>query len=160
SMCLHPRRRRNVTLGEDMRTRRIWAGLAVAGTAVWLAGIEVPAASADSCSYDAAGKTVHVLHDAGFGLRLVRDGQARDWVPAFDPEQHGAAATVGNTDTIVFTDTTSGGGFDGINLSGGPFAPGATRELTGKSEIEILYDGGGRSSLTVSGSQTKRNSIV
>ncbi len=58
-----------------------------------------------------------------------------------------------NTDTILFDDPN--GGFDSISLTGGAFAPGATREPDGRSEIEIRYSGHGQGALFLFGSDRR-----
>jgi hypothetical protein len=128
---------------------------ALAGTLAYAA----PAARADSCSYDAATRTVTALHDEGFGMSLGRDGKAIVASSFSEGALTCGAATVRNTDTIVFRDTSSGGGFNGLNLNSGPFAPGATKEPTGKSEIEIAFSGN-RSGLNIVGQPFKRNRMT
>jgi len=88
-----------------------------------------------SCGYDAAfhGVSVSLTADTD-SATLVRSGDAISVNGA-----NCGAATVNNTDTIWIS-----GGFGSrsltIDLSGGQFAPGATAESAGTSEIEIFSD--------------------
>jgi Ca2+-binding RTX toxin-like protein len=88
-----------------------------------------------SCSYDAAfhGVTVSLTADAD-SATLVRSGDAISVNGG-----NCGVATVNNTDTIFIA-----GGFGHrsltVDLSGGQFAPGATSESAGISEIEIVSD--------------------
>jgi Ca2+-binding RTX toxin-like protein len=134
--------------------RGIYAGV----PALALALFGAPAAHADSCTYDAATKTVTALHDGQFGMGLVREGKAIAAVLADGAHRPCGAATVRNTDTILFDDPN--GGFDGISLTGGAFAPGATPEPRGKSEIEIHYLGHGKGALFVTGAFGRNTFVV
>jgi hypothetical protein len=118
-----------------------------------------PAAVADSCSYDAATRTVTALHDQGFGMSVYRSGKTIRINSYSVGDVPCGAATVRNTDTIIFRDTSAGGGFNGVGLFGGPLAPGATKELTGKSEIEITFIGNG-SAFEIDGQTTKPNKVT
>ena len=88
-----------------------------------------------TCTYDAAfhGVAVSLIADTD-SAALVRSGNAISVNGV-----NCGAATVNNTDTIWIS-----GGFGHrsltIDLSGGAFAPGATSESAGDSEIEIFSD--------------------
>ncbi len=95
------------------------------------------------CSYAAApGRVLTVTvegdeDDGGAIAEVRRDGQritVRDQ-DGSDADCSGAQATVRNTDTIRLT--IVGLSFADVDLSGGPFAPGATAEAEGAPEIEI-----------------------
>jgi hypothetical protein len=138
-----------------VRRRRTLAIVSVVAGAL----VSTPAALADSCSFDAATRTVSALHDQGSGMAITRSGKAIIANSANAGRLACGTATVRNTDTIVFHDTSPGGGFNSIDLQNGAFAPGATKELTGKSEIEISFIGNG-SALDIFGRQTKSNKIT
>jgi Ca2+-binding RTX toxin-like protein len=109
--------------------------------AAW--GFTAPVALAQAtCTFDAGTATVQVTLAAGAAATISRAGDAI----AVD----GVAcdtATVTNTDTVQVTGTGAGQEDDlTIDLSGGPFAPGASTEGDGgDSEIEFAIDlpGGG-----------------
>jgi Ca2+-binding RTX toxin-like protein len=109
--------------------------------AAW--GLAAPVALAQTtCTFDAGTATVQVTLAAGAAVSISRAGDAI----AVD----GVAcdtATVTNTDTVQVTGTGAGQEDDlTIDLSGGPFAPGASAEGDGgDAEIEFAVDlpGGG-----------------
>jgi Ca2+-binding RTX toxin-like protein len=112
----------------------------------FVVGIARPA-SAATCTYDGVTDTATVTVGNGESATIARnadaitvDGDACD------------AATVANTDTIVVTATGIPTQIT-IDLSGGPFAPGATAEGGGSSEIEFTFDiAAGTPTLRVAGS--------
>ncbi|HSJ49783.1 MAG TPA: calcium-binding protein [Actinomycetota bacterium] len=109
------------------RASRSLAGLAVLLLA--MVGLATPAAAAVDCTF--AAPTATVTADAGDPVTIVRSGEAI--------HVNGTAcdnATVANTDTLDFQ-TTGVLASVTIDLSGGPFAPGATAESDDSSEIEI-----------------------
>jgi Ca2+-binding RTX toxin-like protein len=119
--------------------------------------VGAPAASADDCAYDAATKTVTVSHTLTTSITIVRDGQAitaRNSIGALPCGE----ATVRNTDAIAVLNTS--GTPDAIDLGGGAFAPGATREPAGRSEIDFQVTGNGRDDLMIIGSQSGRNRVT
>lgn len=77
--------------------------------------------------------------EEGYEATLVREGQdLRVYQNQTKPVTCPAGTNVTTIDTIEVDDITTGDiGFT-IDLSGGPFAPGATPEASGESEIEIL----------------------
>jgi Ca2+-binding RTX toxin-like protein len=94
-----------------------------------------PARAAATCTFDSTSATVHVVIPEFDTATLSRSGDAID-LDGVACE----AATVTNTDLILFVDDQDGPpGKPSItvDLSGGPFAPGATAESDGSSEIEI-----------------------
>ena len=129
------------TAPETRGGMRVWGLVAtVAGAAAIAAGLDEQSADANvvSCAY--AGGSTRVLtvtvEDGSVG-EIVRRGTqivagGQDEPPA---ECSGGAPTVRNTDTIriVLVDVA----FVDVDLSGGAFAPGATREGEGAAEIEI-----------------------
>ena len=81
---------------------------------------------------------------------LVRDYEADP--PVMQPMPcSGGEPTVANTDTVVLQ-VVAGGGIPPIDLHGGPFAPGATPEADGSSEIEFSLPEVGFGVLLVLGS--------
>jgi Ca2+-binding RTX toxin-like protein len=123
--------------GSDARRRH----LVVAALA--LATVALPAARADaggvvSCSFTAG--TVNVTLSGGVNATLSRSGTAITL--------NGSTcdtATVLNTNLIAVTSPDSFGVLT-LNLSAGPFAPGATDEGDGSSEIEITVSSPGQAS--------------
>ena len=111
---------------------RAWL-LVVIGGALCALGMPA-AASANSCTYDAATGTVHGVLDQ-FGTASV--------YVDFDSTIHvypvGAcgAATSSNTDAVEIVLEPTGGGVFQVDLNGLPFAPGRTPEASGLSEIEL-----------------------
>ena len=129
---------------------------------IWLAGVmtavlavATPAAAATTCTYDGGTKTVTVtMGDQLVALRVeggaivfvaisgLRSPASKmpNAVPSGPSPQPCGGATTANTDTIAVT----GGNADGtaliVDQSAGPFAPGATAEGTGVSEIEFTVD--------------------
>ena len=87
-----------------------------------------------NCSYDATAKKLTATIAAGTSTTLVVVGGAIHF--GSTPTACGTA-TVNNTDTIVIT--APPGSTEGLTIdqTGGAFAPGATAESTGVSEIEV-----------------------
>jgi Ca2+-binding RTX toxin-like protein len=165
------------------RIRSVVLGLALAGAAIGLVPAAASAAPKQpTCTYTDGTRQVNLFDksDAVY-LHIVRDGDliaARNsensanttLVHCFSTTGSGLKATVNNTDKIVVSGTpvnTSSGGCpvgcpkptinDGylIDTSGGPFAPGATLETDGNSEIEMIFETGGiASQLEVRGSNS------
>ncbi|MGH2591687.1 MAG: hypothetical protein ACRDGW_12960, partial [Actinomycetota bacterium] len=98
-----------------------------------VAGLAVPAGAA-TCAYDPVTLSATVTVGNGESATIVRVGSAitLDGVPC-------GTATVTTTDTIV-VNTTGIPVQIGIDLSGGPFEPGATAESDASSEIEFTLD--------------------
>jgi Ca2+-binding RTX toxin-like protein len=96
-------------------------------------GLAVPAGAA-TCAYDPVTLSATVTVGNGESATIVRAGAAitLDGVPC-------GAATVTTTDTIV-VNTTGIPVQIAIDLSGGPFEPGATAESDASSEIELTLD--------------------
>ena len=107
-----------------------------------------PPAPATGCTYDAALKTAKATLSPGATATLdVAGSQIRFGTV---PVACGAATTT-NTDTILVSGAAASVEALTIDLSGGPFAPGATAE-SGTSEIEIsLLLGDAADLLTVRG---------
>jgi Ca2+-binding RTX toxin-like protein len=96
------------------------------------------ARAAATCSFDAGTGTVHVVIPEFEMTVLSRGGSAIlvDGTPC-------GGATVKNTDLVLFVDDQVGPPGKPsvtVDLSGGPFAPGHTRESDGSSEIEIWHE--------------------
>jgi Ca2+-binding RTX toxin-like protein len=106
-----------------------------------LALLAAPSASAAiSCTFDAAQARVTVTLSASLDtVYLSRAGNAIQWSIGGVPAQCGAA-TVKNTNRIDVTATGGGQQRLELDLGGGPFAPGKTKEAKGVSEIEIFVD--------------------
>lgn len=102
------------------------------------------------CAYNATTRTVTADIAAGEAASLAAvGGEIRFGAPAVNC----GTATVTNTDTIVVNGAAATVEHLTIDLSGGLFAPGATTEATGASEIEIsLLLGSPADLVTVSGS--------
>jgi hypothetical protein len=124
--------------------RRVALGAAVAGVAIGA----VPAlASASPCTYNPTQKTASVVDSSGVSqLRVGVDGNViftRDGGNApLNCVGGGTVATTANTDRIsVFAQAK--GASDGVVLdqARGAFAPGATPEADGNSEIELALSG-------------------
>jgi len=101
----------------------------------------IPASAAVNCSYSAGAQEVTITL-GGSDSTTVERASGADGITV-----GGAlcgAATVKNTDTITITGNN---GFNvvTISLANGPLAPGATKESTGRSEIELTVDAGGNS---------------
>jgi Ca2+-binding RTX toxin-like protein len=102
------------------------------------------------CSYNESTKTVTASIASGGAATLVAVGGEIRFGGA--PVNCGTA-TVTNTDSIVVNGVAGSSERLTIDLSGGPFAPGATAEGTGVSEVEIsLLLGDAADLVTVSGS--------
>jgi Ca2+-binding RTX toxin-like protein len=101
------------------------------------------------CVYNAATKTVTAdIASGGTAILVAVGGEIRFGAA---PVNCGAA-TVTNTDTIVVNGAAATAEHLTIDLSGGLFAPGATPEATGASEIEIsLLLGSAADLVTISG---------
>ncbi len=113
-------------------------------------------AQAATCTYDAATLTVTVAVGSGESATIARsvDLITLDGVAC-------GAATVQTTDTIVVNGT--GGPTEvAIDLSGGPFEPGATLETDGgASEIEFTVDlSGGAPTLRIAGGPGADNIVL
>lgn len=132
-------------------TRRV-AALGPAVLAATLVGLVVgvtPSAAVVTCSF--AGTTATVTLGAGDSATIARSGNAI--------HVNGApcdGATVNNTD-LIDVNGDAGDETVTINLTGGPFAPGATDEGDGTSEIEWDIDlaGSGADTLVVQGTGGK-----
>lgn len=114
----------------------------------------VPTAGAVSCSYKASAKQVKVLFGARHGnsATLKRVGKSI----RLSGKACGAA-NVTNTNTIVVVAKSRAQKFT-IDLSGGPLAPGASKERVGQSEIEINVNlGAGFNTVTIVGSTGRDN---
>lgn len=125
--------------------------LVLAATALF----PTPSATAGTpeCSYDSGTATVTVAPQGGSSLLL----RSLDAITV-DASSCGAA-TVMNTDTILVQ--ASAGDQVTIHLGGGPFAPGATDEGDGSSEIEIdVMGGGGASPIIVQGSSANDHIVA
>jgi len=129
-----------------MRSRARTAVVAIvlgAATAAFL----LPAQAAPTCTYDAPTLTVTVTVGSGESATIARslDLITLDGAPC-------DVATVQTTDTIVVNGTGTPTEI-AIDLSGGPFEPGATPESDGgASEIEFTVDlSGGTPTLRIAG---------
>jgi hypothetical protein len=108
---------------------------------VLLAGTLAPGtaeAAYESCSYDAVAKTVTATRSVAAEGRLIAVAGQIKSVGDGSSVQCGIATT-SNTDTVKYVTTVAGN--DNIDLSGGPFAPGASNEGDGSSEIEFQHPG-------------------
>jgi Ca2+-binding RTX toxin-like protein len=93
-----------------------------------------PPPPASGCTYDAAAKSVRAtLAAGGAGTLVVAGTELRFGSPAVAC----GGATTTNTDTILVTGASGSVERLTVDLSGGLFAPGATSESSGVSEIEI-----------------------
>ncbi len=119
-----------------MNTLRGKVFLATAAAALLgVQGFAAPAAAAPTCSFDAGTATVTVSMSSDDTATVRRSGDAIQ----LDGSDCGNV-TVSNTDTIV-VDGTGTGNTLVIDLSGGPFAPGAsTEDDGGDAEIEFTVD--------------------
>jgi Ca2+-binding RTX toxin-like protein len=124
--------------------RRVALGAAVAGVAI----AAVPAlASASPCTYNPTQKTASVVDSSGVSqLRVGVNGTTiftrYGGNAPLNCVGGGTVATTTNTDRIsVFAQAK--GASDGVVLdqAGGAFAPGATPEADGNSEIELALSG-------------------
>lgn len=113
------------------------------------AAVTVGAAPADATSCTFADGVVRARVDDGTAISLfawpagtAEDGQIW-WGSQGDPSQQGfcGRATVRNTDRVVVIGTGRTGRLD-YQLPHRPFAPGRSREATGRSEIEFVLRGG------------------
>lgn len=97
------------------------------------ADVEPPASG---CTFDPGTRAVAVIVAAGEARSLRVSGSQilADGAPC-------GAATVTNTDRISISDPSAGGSATAtLDLSGGPFAPGATDEVGDSDEIEFAVD--------------------
>jgi len=112
-------------------------------TAVFISLVGMPTAARAAVTCSFAGGTVQVtLGAAEDEASVVRDGDdivVRDGMA----EIACGGPTVTTVDTIRANDVSSGTTTFTIDLSGGPFEPGATDEGGGTSEIEFSVDLGG-----------------
>jgi Ca2+-binding RTX toxin-like protein len=129
----------------------ILAVLALVGPGVLL--VATPALAVVTCLFDPVTATAAVTFGPGDAITLARSGSEID--------VNGAAcslglivATVTTTDTVSFVGVATGNESLTIDLSGGPFAPGATVEGSGISEIEFsgIDLGDGTDSFAITGS--------
>ena len=126
------------------RMKRGWASLTLFVSMLGLVVIAPPSqAGSGTCTYDSVSQTVTVtaIGEGPFYIRLRRQG-AEIWFknpydPPYEYESCGGA-TVYNTDLIEFHDETEAArGNLVIEQERGSFAPGATPEPRGLSEIEF-----------------------
>jgi Ca2+-binding RTX toxin-like protein len=130
------------------RLARVTAVLGIVAPGVLLSA--PPALAVVTCVF--AGGTAAIAFGPGDAITVVRSGS--------EIQVNGAPciglpnATVTNTDAITFAGLATGDETITIDLSGGPFAPGATAEGAGTSEIEFsgIVLGGGTDSLSIVGS--------
>lgn len=95
-----------------------------------------------SCDFDAAQKRLDVtLSASGNHASIQRDGANIRVAGSVCPDGDKLAA-VTNVDKVVVKDTSNGDTSVAIMTGTGAFAPGATAEGDGKSEIEFEIDGG------------------
>lgn len=127
--------------GGKLRPLLLAGPLAFACAALW------PAASQAfiGCSYS-AGKLNVTLNETDDTVRIARGGSAINVIatgpfgegPSVLLTCAGGSATVTNTDLIAVEEAaTARFGFVSFELGGGQFAPGATPEADGTSEIEL-----------------------
>ncbi len=134
--------------------RAAWSVTAV--VVVLLAAMTaVPAAATATCGFADGSVTVTLPAD-GDTARLVVGTGADEGMILFGVGE--ATAVRCGTAAVTTTDTVVVSGDDGtqefrISLAGGPFAPGATAEPDGSSEIEFAVDlgGGEDDNLTIAG---------
>src|SRR5918992_888492 len=125
-----------------------------------LLGTGSPAIAADACSFDAATATVTASVSGFTPETSLRNTMAVSGVAIlFEGERCGEATTT-NTDTIMVT----GSGRDDVlvvDIRSGPFAPGATPDPDGSSEIEFNVDlGGGPDLLRIFGTRGPDRIVV
>jgi Ca2+-binding RTX toxin-like protein len=105
-----------------------------------LAAPGAASAVAPTCGF--AGSTVSINDDDGSAITIQRGGAGPgaqiQWAHGGSPLAQCGAATVDNTDLIGASSSTGTQASLNIDLSGGAFAPGATSEAPGASEIEII----------------------
>ena len=139
--------------------RALLAGL----LALLVPGLFPSPATAATCTFNAGTRTIQLTHadDPAIEetLQLARTASgAIVFGVGTAAETPCGAATVTNTDRIFVTGSE---GDERVNVSqaGGPFAPGATAESTGVSEIEISVDlGAGEDVLSIG--TPAQNSII
>jgi Ca2+-binding RTX toxin-like protein len=101
------------------------------------------AAARISCSYVGAptNSLTVTANDSAFGHLRRSGSEIAVWEYADPPVQcAGGVPTVSNTDLIMLR-ARDNNSFVDVRLAGGPFAPGATAEPEGASEIEIEFRG-------------------
>lgn len=114
------------------------AGLFCFAALAWLSSA-APASAAVSCRYSPPDNVLSVTATDAF-TRVVRSQDAIEIDDGNQPVKcTGPTPTVLDTDRIQISHT--GRSADTIDLRGGPFAPGASPEAPGVSEIEIEYIG-------------------
>ncbi|MFL5843854.1 MAG: calcium-binding protein [Solirubrobacteraceae bacterium] len=134
------------------RTRR----LAVLAALVVSAAIAAPAQATVTCSFNAGAKSLTITADAGGeGVRILRQAgpgtnlviQTIAQVPVVCS---GSQATVTNTDSINYADTSASSTYLVVDERNGAIGPGATSEgALNVSEIEISADLGSTGNDTV-----------
>ena len=133
------------------RLARAAAVLGLLGPGVLL--VATPALAVVACVFDPVTATAAITLGPGDAITVARSGS--------QIEVNGAAcslglivATVTTTDTVSFVGVATGNESLTLDLSGGPFAPGATVEGGGISEIEFsgIDLGDGTDSLAITGS--------
>jgi hypothetical protein len=139
-----PRRPSRVTVGRTP----IFKGTGAAGLLFAFLSV-VPAAEArTSCSYAGPPANTLTVRVMGFSsAEIARFGEQILVSEFLERPRHcsGGDPTVMNTDTIQVL--TRGFGDADLRLGGGPFAPGATPEDEGVSEIEVQVRGDGFASV-------------
>ena len=126
---------------EGVRRGLVLAGLASVSLVLLGVCFAPPAVARTRCSYSGAPSNTLTVRSDGNLAEITRRGQrivVREFLGS--PRTcSGGVPTVLNTDTIeVLLDM---GGFADLLLKGGPFAPGATPESEGASEIEVEFVG-------------------
>jgi hypothetical protein len=128
------------------RSRRTCLAL-LAGSIVWLIGLTVVPAAGATVTCSLVDATLAIGSDtdfefagvvrAGDELRVLRNQPFVEEEPT-PVACAGGVPTVATTDSIVFDEASNvdEGGLQ-VDLGGGPFAPGATPEDDGTSEIEV-----------------------
>jgi hypothetical protein len=118
----------------------------VAGSVGVMVVLLSPAASsaAVSCSYSGAD---HLLTVVSTNVSIAQVNRSGDAIVVSDLLKPpigcaGGSPSISNTDRVLLRPTNGGSGTD-VNLTGGPFAPGATLEPDGSSEIEFDFVGDG-----------------
>jgi Ca2+-binding RTX toxin-like protein len=134
----------------------------VTAAIVSLAICTVPpvASGAVSCAF--VGGTATVTMSAGGDSALIAVGTGTSAGRIMLGATACGAATTSTTDTIVVVSGNTGAEAITIDLSGGPFAPGASVEGTGSSEIEFAIDlgAGTQDRLTVTGGPGNDSIVV
>jgi hypothetical protein len=126
---------------QGARRGLVVAGLACASLVLLGVCSTPPAVARTRCSYSGAPSNTLTVRSDGALAEIARRGQRIVVREYLEPPKRcsGGVPTVLNTDTIeVLLDP---GGFADLLLRDGPFAPGATAELEGASEIEVEFVG-------------------